>query len=465
MGWRQISVLLCFLLVLFAQSSTLNAQPSPTSHVLDLDGKDSYVELPAKLFTNEVVTVEGWVKWREFGIYSRFFDFEDASVQIALMNPETSVGLFFFRFRAPTFADPRVNLVPGVLSLNQWIHLAVVTGNNFSRLYLNGDLLSTNDVPGTWRPNPFPPLKNFLGRSAMKGVRGAADTDLNGQMAEVRLWAGERTAGEIRTGLFNRLTGREPGLLALWSFDDGTANDSTTNAHHGKLMGQAKVVEATLPSATALAPWSRLLVKVTDAAGAPLQNFTLRAEVNGTEVGRATSGSQDVTPLTVWTTALAVDLVASGSNDLGGWKLAVPITPYAERTNDVWKLGRALTLAGRATALDGKTPQANLVLELVQPEEVVGSARVARAESGVAADSRSTNSSSTEMLEERNFRRDAENRTPEARAPQSAATNRVLQLDGKSFVELPPNIFNGPTEATVEGWIKWDRLEGAWRHV
>ncbi|MEK7743343.1 MAG: hypothetical protein AAB578_03060, partial [Elusimicrobiota bacterium] len=42
----------------------------------------------------------------------------------------------------------------------------------------------------------------------------------------------------------------------------------------------------------AMAPWSRLLMQVTDAAGAPLQNVTLRAEVSGAEVGRATSDAQ-----------------------------------------------------------------------------------------------------------------------------------------------------------------------------
>ena len=428
--WFWLVLLLLSLAVASGQVAT------PPNRVLELDGKGSYVELPAKLFTNEVVTVEGWVKWREFGNYSRFFDFEDASLQIALMNDETSAGLYFQRFRAPPFADHTRILTPAVLSLNQWIHLALVTGTNFSRLYINGLLLSANEVPGNYRPSSFPPLKNFLGHGALEGVANAAeDRDFNGQMAEVRLWACERTAGEIRTGLFDRLTGREPGLLALWSFNDGTANDSTTNAHHGKLMGQAKVVEATLPSATALAPWSRLLVKVTDGAGTPLQNITVRAEVNGTEVGRATSGSQDVTPLPVWTTAPAVDLMASGSNELGGWQFAVPIKPYTERTNE-WKLGRAINLAGRATALDGKTPHAGLVVELVKPEEASGNRPLTRPSA---------------TLSPAEGQRDGVRGEPK--------TNRVLQLDGRSYVELPPNIFNELTEATVEGWIKWDRLE------
>jgi|SRR5947209_320015 len=45
---------------------------------------------------------------------------------------------------------------------------------------------------------------------------------------------------------------------------------------------------------------------------------------------------------------------------------------------------------------------------------------------------------------------------------QASATNRVLELDGNgSYVELPPNVFNDLTEATVEGWVMWDRI-GMW---
>src|SRR5262245_52778723 len=39
------------------------------------------------------------------------------------------------------------------------------------------------------------------------------------------------------------------------------------------------------------------------------------------------------------------------------------------------------------------------------------------------------------------------------------AQTRVLELDGtNSYVELPPDIFNRLDQATVEMWIKWDRL-------
>ena len=248
-AWRWLYAGLWLLLVLFAPRFALAAQPTSTNNVLDLDGNESYVELPPKLFTNQVVTVEGWVKWRKFGVYSRFFQFSDAALQIALMNLSSSSTLYLERFRAPAFEDLKGILVPDVLSTNQWVHLAMVAGAGFSKLYFNGVLLSTNEVPVNFRPDPLPPLKNFLGRSVMKGnLLASPDTELNGQMAEVRLWAGERTAEQIKANLFSRLTGGEAGLLAFWNFADGTARDASTNGRDGKLVGNARIVPAPLPS-------------------------------------------------------------------------------------------------------------------------------------------------------------------------------------------------------------------------
>jgi len=41
----------------------------------------------------------------------------------------------------------------------------------------------------------------------------------------VRVWRTARTEEQIRAGMFQTLTGTEPGLAALWNFADGTARD------------------------------------------------------------------------------------------------------------------------------------------------------------------------------------------------------------------------------------------------
>jgi hypothetical protein len=152
-----------------AQSATPNSPPAFTNLVLDLDGTNSWVELPGKLFTNEVVTVEGWVKWRAFGSDSPFFDFDDASSNIHLSSDASSASTRFTRYRGAAFADHTMNVGPE-LSLDQWVHLAVVSGTNFSKLYLNGWLFSTNEVSDNWRP--YPPV---VGRHVTRGTGPAQE--------------------------------------------------------------------------------------------------------------------------------------------------------------------------------------------------------------------------------------------------------------------------------------------------
>jgi signal transduction histidine kinase/DNA-binding response OmpR family regulator/ligand-binding sensor domain-containing protein len=246
-----------------------------TERVLDLDGEESHVELPPNLFTNQVVTVEGWVKWREFGVYSRFFQFADAELQIAVMNYGTSPDLVFERYRRPDFQDATTIRIPAMLTTNQWIHLASVASPMGAKVYVNGVLTATDETPQNFR-FPGTPRKNFLGRSVVKGAADAGgDTELNGQMAEVRLWAGERTPEQIKSNLTTHLTGREPGLLALWNFADGTARDASTNGLHGKLVGNARIVAAQIPREAGVIRPTTIFGRITDPAGQPVTNATL----------------------------------------------------------------------------------------------------------------------------------------------------------------------------------------------
>ena len=294
------------------------------------------------------------MKWREFGVCSRFFNFAGASLEIDLeassvrTGSRTSALVAIARYRGPEFDDHEVNSVDVDLFANQWVHLAVVAGTNFSKLYVNSALLSTNEFLDTWKPNILPPLRNLLGHSVFKGVPNAgADTDLNGQMAEVRLWAGERTAEQIRTNLFTSLTGREAGLLALWNFADGTARDATTNGHDGKFMGNARVVSAQLPAVA--------FGTLKDETGKPLANATIRVLRQETVIATGTSDPDGEYFIALPTGSEVCDIEAS-SGDLRARRLGVAC-PEGRRTEV------NLTLFN-AVFNPGPPPATNRVLDL-----------------------------------------------------------------------------------------------------
>jgi hypothetical protein len=239
--------LLAFLL--FPLISSLYAQPDIT-RVLDLDGTNACVVLPSGMITNDVVTVEGWFKWRTFGNYSRLFDFYGERVQFGVQNRETSDNLHFERPERDGGQITHFLSVeaPSILATNEWCHVAAVVRTNSTKLFFNGVLVATEEGRNDWTPPIEPDRTNYLGRSAYVSQRRTGENpDFDGQMTEIRLWAGERTEAQIRENMFKKLAGGEPGLIGLWNFNDGTAKDFTANGHNGTFMGQARVVNAPAP--------------------------------------------------------------------------------------------------------------------------------------------------------------------------------------------------------------------------
>jgi hypothetical protein len=63
-----------------------------------------------------------------------------------------------------------------------------------------------------------------------------------GDLDEIRIWNVARSPEDIQAARNKRLTGKEPGLVAYWTFDDGTAKDFSTNGNNGVLDAEARIV-------------------------------------------------------------------------------------------------------------------------------------------------------------------------------------------------------------------------------
>lgn len=212
------------------------------NRVLDLDGYRSYVELPPNIFTNLTeATVEVWAKWDSFRNYSRVFDFGAVYQSMSLFNHARTPDLRFNLY--PRFAQKDPSLlyhirVNGLLRATEWVHLAAVSGPGGMKLYANGELAGSHTNAASFADiNVW--QTNYFGRGTTQNPN---DEDFHGQMDEIRVWNHRRTESQIREYMRKRMTGTEPGLVGLWNFDDGTARDSTTNANHGRLAGNARIV-------------------------------------------------------------------------------------------------------------------------------------------------------------------------------------------------------------------------------
>src|SRR5262245_21204565 len=106
------------------------------NRVLELDGNDSWIELPADLLKDvkNELTVEGWIRWQKLGDWSRFFDFGPDSTSLAVTEYHDTFNLSIHFFAWP-YQHPGV---VDVLRTNQWYHLAYTISKSGTKLFVNG---------------------------------------------------------------------------------------------------------------------------------------------------------------------------------------------------------------------------------------------------------------------------------------------------------------------------------------
>ncbi|MBI3416083.1 MAG: hypothetical protein HY043_12360, partial [Verrucomicrobia bacterium] len=249
-----------------------HAQPAAANRVLELDGDDSYIELPADLLKDvkDELTVEGWIRWERLGEWSRFFDFGPGLRSLAVGQSDVTANLGAV---IPHIGGAvQAVRVLGVLRTNQWYHLACTISDSDTKLYVNGVLAGGVGF--------VPDFDMF--RSGPHRVGASWDpVDKQGhrQIDEFRVWSVARTEEQIRHAMWEKLTGREAGLLGCWTFDKGNANDLTPAQRHGVLRDAPRFPTEAPPQPANLLVPAQLEGNVSDANGQPLtfSRVTLRS--------------------------------------------------------------------------------------------------------------------------------------------------------------------------------------------
>lgn len=183
-----------------------------------------FIQLPdeAKFDFPGSFTVETWVYFEELPATTVALVSKGASAWQLLLRPSGKVQFTTFGLNDPTSAPPTDLVSASALPTKEWLHIAAtwnpLTGTK--TIYLNGVKdESHTGIGGTLGSNDRPVL---LGAESLAG--GLAGNHFPGTLDEARLWTSERSEERIRDNYHRRLTGLEPQLAGVWSFNEGSGN-------------------------------------------------------------------------------------------------------------------------------------------------------------------------------------------------------------------------------------------------
>jgi hypothetical protein len=135
-------------------------------------------------------------------------------------------------------SDGQIMQAPHRFEPGTWYHLAGTYDGKVMTVFVNGEAIGSRHFVG---PISIDDSDLMIGKGDPQYSSGEF---FDGDIDDIRIWNVARSPDQIRTGMNTRLTGKEPGLVACWTFDDGTAKDSSTNGNNGVLDGAARVVTA-----------------------------------------------------------------------------------------------------------------------------------------------------------------------------------------------------------------------------
>jgi len=109
-----------------------------------------------------------------------------------------------------------------------WYHIAyVVTPTNYN-FYINGALTGNGQIEP-----PGNPMLYDANHRLLFGTEKMDSDDLDGCLAEIRVWGIARTRTQIESNMSRALNGDEPGLMGYWRFAEGSGTVAADSSGHG----------------------------------------------------------------------------------------------------------------------------------------------------------------------------------------------------------------------------------------
>ncbi|NQT62700.1 MAG: LamG domain-containing protein [Candidatus Marinimicrobia bacterium] len=222
------------------------------NRVLILDGDGDYISLPNAIIDGSNFSIEAWYRVEGVGggTEGQNLIFSQRSQNIGCYNSaiillakvRESFPYAYFSVRTDQSCSQALMTDPA--DLNEWHHIVATLSYGIQKIFIDGNLVAAtlNSQEGSYATN----LTTIeIGRHFQDNITYGY---FNGAIDELRVWDYGLSEDEIKSRMFNPLTGNEVGLLAYWNFEGGSAVDVSQHGHDGQLIGDATTIEEALPS-------------------------------------------------------------------------------------------------------------------------------------------------------------------------------------------------------------------------
>ncbi len=159
---------------------------------ISLSGTDNYIQLPYTIGSHDAMTVACWLRYGGGASGQHLFDFGNGPDQYMYLTANSVSGSCF-----AIKNGGEEETVSGAHSFvtTRWYHFVVTLEEGKASLYLNGELLGTNEHL-TIKPSDIRPVLNYIGRS-----QSDSDPLLRGYVADFTVYNYALSAEEVE-GLY-----------------------------------------------------------------------------------------------------------------------------------------------------------------------------------------------------------------------------------------------------------------------
>ncbi len=214
---------------------TINA--IPINYALLFDGVDDFVQVTnhPSLNVSKSMTIEFWMQTDRLAQeWCRILEkgtFDEYAVSLYGNTGRMSGAM---RIAIPGATQWATVFGPSqsILSQRVWTHVALTYDGAEAKLFINGELETTTAVKAAPR--------KLLGDLIIGGSlhNNIYEYHYRGLIDELRIWNVPRSAAEIAEHMFKRVKADAAGLVAYYTFDEGSGQtlvDHSLNGNHGRL--------------------------------------------------------------------------------------------------------------------------------------------------------------------------------------------------------------------------------------